>query len=187
MNMLKDFGKILSFVPQFGYGRYIAKRRIPALFVYSASNEYPLHYHSEQIPNPDSTVSLSDERDELGMRRLNINRRCTSQDIESVVKSHKYWDAHLRKHGCGYLKYLTDDPEASVWEQTRDGFHQIGTTRMSDNSKTGVVGPNCNIHGFDDLFVASSSMFVTSSQANPTFMIVAFALRLADYLKKQLA
>lgn len=187
INMLKDFAKILSFAPQFGYGRYIAKRKIPALFVYSASNEYPLHYHSEQVPNPDSTVSLSDERDELGMRRLNINRRCTSQDVESIVRSHKYWDAHLRKHGSGYLKYLSDDPEASVWQQTRDGFHQIGTTRMSDNPKTGVVGPNCNIHGFDDLFVASSSIFVTSGQANPTFMIVAFALRLADYLKKQLA
>lgn len=187
MNILKDIGKILLFVPQFGYGRYIAKRKIPALFVYSASNEYPLHYHSEQVPNPDSSVSLSDERDELGMRRLKINLRCTSQDIESVVRAHEYWDAHLRKHGCGYLKYLSDDLEASVWQQTRDGFHQIGTTRMSDNPKTGVVGPNCNIHGFDDLFVASSSIFVTSSQANPTFMIVAFALRLADYLKKQLA
>jgi hypothetical protein len=186
MNMLKDFGKILFFVPQFGYGRYLAKRKIPALFVYSAANEYPLHYHSEQIPNFDSTVSLSDERDELGMRRLNINRRCTSQDVESIVRSHEYWDAHLRKHGCGYLKYLTDDPIASVWQQTRDGFHQIGTTRMSDHPKTGVVSPNCNIHGFDDLFVASSSIFVTSGQANPTFMIVAFALRLADYLKKQL-
>jgi GMC oxidoreductase/NAD(P)-binding Rossmann-like domain len=187
INILKDFGEILSFIPRFGYKRYIAKRKIPALFVYSAANEYLLHYHSEQVPNLDSTVSLSDEQDELGMRRLNINRRCTSQDIESVVRSHEYWDAHLRKHDCGYLKYLSDDLEASVWEQTRDGFHQIGTTRMSDNLKTGVVGPNCNIHGFDDLFVASSSIFVTSGQANPTFMIVTFALRLADYLKKQLA
>jgi hypothetical protein len=53
--------------------------------------------------------------------------------IQSVVRSHEYWDAHLRKHGCGYLKYLSNDPEASVWQQTRDGFHQIGTTRMSDN------------------------------------------------------
>ncbi|MBW4560885.1 MAG: FAD-dependent oxidoreductase [Mojavia pulchra JT2-VF2] len=187
MNMLKDFAKIPSFVSCFGYARFIAKRKIPALFVYSAANEYPLHYHSEQVPNPDSTVSLSDERDELGMRRLKINRRCTSQDIESVLRSHEYWDAHLRKHGCGYLKYLSDDPKASIWDQTKDGFHQVGTTRMSDNSRTGVVGPNCNIHGFNDLFVASSSVFVTSSQANPTFMIVAFALRLADYLKKQLA
>jgi choline dehydrogenase-like flavoprotein len=184
MNVLKDFGQALTFVPTFAYGRYIAKRKIPALFVYSAANEYPLHYHSEQVPNPNSTVTLSDERDELGMRRLNIDLQYMQQDIDSVVKAHKYWDRHLRKHNCGYLKYVTDDPEASVWDQAGDGFHQVGTTRMSDLPSAGVVGTNCNIHGFDDLFVASSSIFATSGQANSTFMIVSFALRLADHLKK---
>ncbi len=184
MNIIQDFGEILSFIPSFGYGRFVAKRKIPALFVYSAANEYPLHYHSEQVPNPDSTVSLGNEQDALGMRRLNINLRFTDQDIESVVKAHHYWDQHLRKHECGYLKYVSDDLETTVWTQAGDGFHQVGTTRMSEYPSEGVVDANCNVHGFDDLFVASSSTFVTSGQANSTFMIVAFALRLADYLKK---
>ena len=185
MNILKDFGQILSFIPSFGYGRFVAKRKIPALFVYSAANEYPLHYHSEQVPNPDSAVSLSNEKDALGMRRLNIDLRFTDQDIASVIKAHRYWDQHLRKHNCGYLEYLSDDLEATVWSQAGDGFHQVGTTRMSEDPSTGVVDTNCNIHGFDDLFVAGSSTFVTSGQANSTFMIVAFALRLADYLKQE--
>jgi choline dehydrogenase-like flavoprotein len=55
---------------------------------------------------------------------------------------------------------------------------------MSADPQDGVVGTNCNVHGLDNLFVASSSIFVTSGQANSTFMIVAFALRLADHLKK---
>jgi choline dehydrogenase-like flavoprotein len=184
MNVLRDFKQAITFVPRFGYGRYIAKRKIPALFVYSAANEYPLHYHSEQVPNPNSTVNLSDDRDELGMRRLNINLQFAQQDIDSVVKAHSYWDRYLRKHECGYLKYVTDDREASVWTQAGDGFHQVGTTRMSEHPNTGVVGTNCNIHGVDNLFVASSSIFVTSGQANSTFTIVSFALRLADHLKK---
>lgn len=187
INMVKDISKIITFMPSFSYARYLVKRKIPALFVYSASNEYPLHYHGEQIPNPNSTVSLSDERDELGMQRLNINLQYTQQDVDSVIKAHQFWDAYLRKHNCGYLKYLTNDPETSVWEQARDGFHQVGTTRMSHHPKDGVVGTSHNIHGFDDLFVASSSVFVTSGQANSTFMIVAFALRLAEHLKKSLA
>lgn len=186
MNMLKNLSKVIAFIPSFGYARYIAKRKIPALFVYSASNEYPLHYHGEQIPNLNSTVSLSGERDDLGMQRLNINLQYTQQDVDSVIKAHQFWDVYLRKHNCGRLKYLTNDPEASVWEQARDGFHQVGTTRMSHHPRDGVVGINCNIHGFDDLFVASSSIFVTSGQANSTFMIVAFALKLADHLKKSL-
>jgi len=186
MNIIKDFGQILSFIPSFGYGRFVAKRKIPALFVYSAANEYPLHYHSEQVPNPDSTVSLANERDALGMRRLNIDLSFSDQDIESVIKAHQHWDQHLRKHECGYLEYVSDDLETTVWTQAGDGFHQVGTTRMSEHPDQGVVDTNCHVHGFDDLFVASSSTFVTSGQANSTFMIVAFALRLADYLKQEI-
>jgi choline dehydrogenase-like flavoprotein len=181
---VKDFKQVFTFIPDFGYGRYIAKRKIPALFVYSAANKYPLHYHSEQVPNPNSIVSLSHEQDELGMRRLNINIQFMQQDIDNVVKAHRYWDQHLRQHNCGYLEYLADDLEKSIWEQAGDGFHQIGTTRMSAHAHTGVVGTNCEVHGVDNLFVASSSIFVTSGQANSTFMIVSFALRLADHLKK---
>jgi len=185
-NLLKDLVKVGTFVPGFGYGRFLAKRKIPALFVHSAANQYPLHYHSEQVPNFNSTVSLSKETDALGMRKLDINLQYSQQDIDSVVKAHEYWDAHLKKHGCGYLTYLTDDLAASVWDQTGDGFHQVGTTRMSLHPNQGVVDVNCNVHGFNDLFVASSSIFVTSGQANSTFMIVAFALRLADHLKEQM-
>jgi GMC oxidoreductase/Pyridine nucleotide-disulphide oxidoreductase len=183
-NVCKDFQQTISFLPRFGYNRYIAKRKIPALFVYSAANEYPLHYHSEQIPNLDSTVSLSDERDKLGMLRLKIDLQFAQADIDSVVRAHQHWDRHLRKHNCGYLKYLTADPAASVWEQAGDGFHQIGTTRMSAEPSRGVVGTDARVHGIDNLFVASSSIFVTSGQANSTLTIVAFALRLADHLQK---
>lgn len=186
-NVLSNLGKTIAFAPTFGYQRYIAKRKIPALFMYSASNEYPLHYHAEQVPNFDSRVTLSEKTDALGMRRLNIDLCYCDQDIDSVVRAHQYWDDYLQKHKCGYLKYFSDDPVASVWEQADDGFHQNGTTRMSEYATDGVVGRNCNVHNFDDLFVASSSIFVTSGQANSTFMIVVFALRLADYLKKNLA
>jgi len=37
-----------------------------------------------------------------------------------------------------------------------------------------------------NLFVVSSSVLLTSSQANPTFMIIVLALRLADRLKLNL-
>jgi choline dehydrogenase-like flavoprotein len=183
VNVLKDFKQVLTFVPDFGYKRYIIKRKIPALFVYSAANKYPLHYHSEQVPNLNSIVGLSNEQDQLGMRKLNIDIQFTQQDIDSVLQAHQYWDQHLRKNNCGYLNYLTNDPEKSVWKQAGDGYHQIGTTRMSAQPHAGVVGTNCKIHGIDNLFVASSSIFVTSGQANSTFMIVSFALRLADHLK----
>ena len=66
------------------------------------------------------------------------------------------------------------------------GFHQTGTTRMSTWADDGVVDENLAVHGFPMLHVASSSVFPTSGQANSTFMIVVFALRLVDHLKNAL-
>jgi choline dehydrogenase-like flavoprotein len=117
------------------------------------------------------------------MRKVELDLRYSPQDVDAVLRAHEHWDRHLREQRCGGLEYLVADREASVWRQAADGFHQIGTTRMSRAPADGVVGPDCNVHGFDDLFVASSSVFVTSGQANSTFLIVAFALRLADHLK----
>jgi choline dehydrogenase-like flavoprotein len=66
------------------------------------------------------------------------------------------------------------------------GYHQTGTTRMSASPDDGVVTRNLNVHGLEDLCIASTSVFPTSSQANPTLTGVAFAVRLAERLHEQL-
>ena len=60
--------------------------------------------------------------------------------------------------------------------------HHIGTTRMSVSAADGVVDPKLRVHGTENLYVLSSSAFVTSGAANPTLTIVALAHRLADHL-----
>jgi len=62
----------------------------------------------------------------------------------------------------------------------------MGTTRMHDDPKRGVVDSNCRVHGIENLFVAGSSVFPTSGAANPTFTILALTFRLADHLQKRL-
>ena len=79
---------------------------------------------------------------------------------------------------------IHDDVEAAIREQLFGGYHQAGTTRMSKRPEDGVVDENLAVHGFDDLFVASSATFPTSSQANSTFMLIAFAARLADQFSR---
>lgn len=69
-------------------------------------------------------------------------------------------------------------PEDSEWD-----FHHMGATRMSADPKTGVVDADCRVHGTENLYVASSSVFSTAGFSNPTLTIVALALRLADHLK----
>jgi choline dehydrogenase-like flavoprotein len=184
-NMLRDLPRTAAFVATFGVRRFLLWRRVPGFFTWSAANVYPLHYHAEQVPNPESRVTLSGVRDALGMRRLHVDLRFSAQDVDGVVRAHRHWDGWLRRHGAGSLEYGAADLEAAVWDQARDGFHQVGTTRMAARAEDGVVDPDLRVHGTEDLFVSSSSVFPTSGQANPTFTLVAFALRLADHLRER--
>jgi GMC oxidoreductase len=65
----------------------------------------------------------------------------------------------------------------------RDAAHPTGTTRMTRDPRDGVVDENCSVHGVEGIYIAGSSVFPTTGHANPTLMIVALALRLADWLK----
>lgn len=183
LNMVRDAPATAAFVPTFAVRRFMLHRRVPGFFVRSRSNCYPLHYHGEQVPNPDSRVTLANDADALGLRKLVIDLRFSEQDVDGVLRAHDLWDKHLRSHCCGHLEYTVVDRYAAVWNQASDGFHQAGTTRMSKDADDGVVDPNLRVHGISNLYVASGSVLPTSSQANTTFMIVVFALRLAAHLQ----
>jgi len=185
-NVIRDFPRTLAFIPSFGFKRFCGRRRVPGFFQYSAANTYDIHYHGEQVPNPESQVTLSNEHDALGVARLTIDLRFSEQDVDSVIRGHDLLDKHLHKYSVGKVEYLAGDSRMHVWNQAADGYHQIGTTRMAKSEDEGVVDENCKVHGVDNLYVASSSAFVSSGQANTTFMIVVFALRLAEYLSKTL-
>ncbi len=60
----------------------------------------------------------------------------------------------------------------------------MGTTRMSDNPRTGVVDSNNKLHGVSNLYIAGASVFVTAAAPNPTLTITALSLRLSAHLKK---
>jgi choline dehydrogenase-like flavoprotein len=93
-------------------------------------------------------------------------------------------DEHLRSHGVGHVEWLTDDVEGSVhaFMQGYAGFHQAGTTRMSQTPDGGVVDPHLQVRGVRGLYVASTSVPPTSSQANPTLLGIALGIRLAEHL-----
>ncbi|TXI11418.1 MAG: GMC family oxidoreductase, partial [Rhizobium sp.] len=63
--------------------------------------------------------------------------------------------------------------------------HPSCTTRMGTDPRTSVVDTNAMVHGTDGLFIAGSSVFPTPGHANPTLMLLALAIRLADHLKQR--
>jgi hypothetical protein len=182
-NLVRHPVDALRFIFDFGIKRVFAPgRKPPGFFVGNAANRYPLQYHAEHLPHYDSCVRLSNDVDELGMPRLDVDIRFTDEDVDGVLASHMHWDSYLRANGVGRLEYGCTDLAGAVRERMGGGFHQVGTTRMAKEPDAGVVDENLAVHGVPNVHVVSSSVFVTSSQANSTFMIVVFALRLVDRL-----
>jgi choline dehydrogenase-like flavoprotein len=64
--------------------------------------------------------------------------------------------------------------------------HIMGTTIMGNDPKTSVVDKDCRTHDHPNLFILGSSVFPTSSTANPTSTIAALALRAAETISAQL-
>jgi choline dehydrogenase-like flavoprotein len=143
-------------------------------------------YSFEQRPNRDSRVSLGAQRDHLGMREVVVDWRVLPEDRRSAVDTLRLLGAEIGRTGFGRLRPAWSD--ANQWPPDLAGNeHHMGTTRMHNDPKLGVVDANCRVHDVANLFVAGSSVFPTGGAANPTLTIVALSLRLADHLKKLLA
>jgi choline dehydrogenase-like flavoprotein len=61
------------------------------------------------------------------------------------------------------------------------GWHQLGTLKMGKDPTSSVVNERGQSHDIPNLFVADSSVFVTSSSVNPASTIRAIALFVADH------
>jgi len=161
------------------FRRYCLKRKLPGIFLFNPNNRYALHFHSEQVPDSENRMVLNNDGE-----TLEIHYRLTDDDIASVIRSHELLDRWLRSCGCGELEFWFSHEElgSAIRSMSRDGLHQCGTTRISKQSNDGIVDQNLLVWGTRNLYVCSSSSFPTSGQANPTFFLGAFAVRLAHHL-----
>ncbi len=69
---------------------------------------------------------------------------------------------------------------------TGPAFHHMGTTRMGRDPGSSVVSPRLRTHDVGNLWVCSSSVFVTGGAMNPTLTIAALALRAAEHIDEAL-
>jgi choline dehydrogenase-like flavoprotein len=138
----------------------------------------------DPAPNPNSRVSLGATRDALGLPRVQLDWQLSPLDKRSVRRTLEIVGAELGRAGLGRLQLNLDDDDTTWPDDTRGGWHHMGTTRMSDDPRQGVVDRNCQVHGVANLFVAGSSVFPTAGSGTPTMTLVALALRLADHVKE---
>ena len=151
---------------------------------------FHLQTRQEQAPNPASRVTLSTERDEIGMPRAQLDWRLTELDRRSFRDFYDVLGREMGRAGVGRVQmrpWVLEKADSPWPTSVGGGWHHMGTTRMHPDPKQGVVTPDCQVHGIANLSVAGAAVFPTAGAANPTLTLVAMTLRLSDHLKSTLA
>ncbi len=148
---------------------------------------------AEQVPNRDSRVGLSDDRDRFGQRRIALDWQLLPIAKRTIHKVALATAQYVARQDLARIKLRdwvldADAPIPGLDEgEEVAGNHHIGTTRMGTSKVDGVVDLDCRMFGIDNLYIAGSSVFRTAGHANPTLTIVQMTLRLADHLAATLA
>jgi len=161
-----------------------AKKRIRA----ARKGSIFLEVHAEQLPIPESRITLSQQTDDLGIPRARINWKI---DDSSRVAIRCFVD--LVRHEFNRLgiadvvpfQEILGDP-AAFQRSASDVYHQMGTLRMSIEPVDGVTNPDSRMHDVPNLYVAGCSLFPASGYSNPTHTGLALAIRLADKLRSEM-
>ncbi|MDX2051010.1 MAG: GMC family oxidoreductase [Polyangiaceae bacterium] len=148
-----------------------------------------LFIRTEQLPDAESRLTLSSKKDALGVPKLKLHWHHHSQTLDSIKRGVELLAGAFGQIGLGRVhSYIHAGIEVpGAWPEIAGGNHHIGTTRMAEDPKQGVVDPHCKVFGMENLFVAGSSVYPTTGYANPTLTLVALALRLGDHLAKTLS
>lgn len=120
---------------------------------------------SEDLPNPESRVTVSGEQIRLAWKRSN-------------------WEAHLRLvavfkerlRAAGYPIVLTKPFDR------RTPSHQCGTVRLGADPAQAPVDPYGRAFDHENLFVVDASLLPTSAAVNPSLTVAALALRAANHV-----
>ena len=133
---------------------------------------------TEMKPCLENRVTLDTKaKDYFGNPGINLFVSETDEDVRTVARGKKIVRKIYADLGIEEIEELP----RNFW-----AHHHMGTCRMGANPRTSVVDPNLRVHGTKNLFVAGSSVFVTSGTANPTLTLTALSLRLSDHLGGQL-
>ena len=139
---------------------------------------YVCNVRSEMAPAASNEVFLTGERDAAGLYRPAARCVIGAGDFLNVETTLRLLGESLIESGKGRVRINNE----GLYRQPTGGGHIMGTTRMGTSQSNSVVDRECRVHGYENLFVAGSSVFPTGGYANPTLTIVSLSLRLADTL-----
>ncbi len=158
--------------------RYYIQRRAYA----PPSVRILLRVHCEQEPTSRSSITLTDQRDPLGLLRIRFDWQVSERELQTIRQYVLVAQGAL----AGVAHIIPDEDLMSgspkFFARCDDSNHHMGGMRMSTSDATGVVDTNLRLYGTSNVHICSSAVFPSSGFSNPTHTVLALALRLSDHL-----
>jgi choline dehydrogenase-like flavoprotein len=127
----------------------------------------------EDMPQETNAITLHpSEKDQFGLAVPNVHFDDHANDI--AMRSHAYKQGSAVYDAVGAIRTFPTPPYPST--------HNLGTNRMSEKPRDGVVNKWGQTHDLSNLFISDGSQFTTGAAENPTLTIVALAIRQADHI-----
>jgi choline dehydrogenase-like flavoprotein len=131
----------------------------------------------EDMPQETNRVTLHPtEKDTHGLPVPNVNFDDHPNDI--AMRNHAYGQGSALYDAVGAVRTFPTPPYPST--------HNLGTNRMSEKPRDGVVNKWGQTHDVPNLFVSDGSQFTTGAAENPTLTIVSLAIRQADHIAERM-
>ena len=131
----------------------------------------------EDMPQETNRITLHDSlTDQHGLPIPNVHFDDHANDV--AMRNHAYQQGAAVYEAVGAVRTFPTPPYPST--------HNLGTNRMSEKPRDGVVNKWGQTHDIANLFVSDGSQFTTGASENPTLTIVALAIRQADYIARQM-
>ncbi|MEI2386727.1 GMC family oxidoreductase [Breoghania sp. JC706] len=132
----------------------------------------------EDMPQETNRITLhGTDKDAFGMPVANVNFSDHANDI--AMRNHAYAQGSALYDAVGATRTFPTPPYPST--------HNLGTNRMSEKARDGVVNKHGQSHDIANLFVSDGSQFTTGASENPTLTIVSLAIRQAEFIAKEMA
>jgi choline dehydrogenase-like flavoprotein len=140
----------------------------------------------EMIPNADSYCELDPTTvDRWGIPVLRFHWKWSDYEFKQVKHMQETFRSLITTMGG---EPMSDMPTADKGYGISAGgeiIHELGATRMGRDPATSVLNPWCQSHEVKNLFVTDGGPFVSQADKNPTWTILALAMRTSDYIANQ--
>ena len=143
----------------------------------AAMEDYPrmagMWIVGEDLPQESNRITLDGEvKDQFGLPVASVHYDDHPND--TAMRNHAYRQGSAIYEAVGATRTYPTPPYPST--------HNMGTNRMSEKPRDGVVNRFGQTHDIKNLFVSDGSQFTSSAACNPTLTIVALAIRQADHI-----